>query len=169
MGNHFHLLLETPEPNLVRGMKWWLGVFSQGWNRRSDESLSELRRGWYLGEESFGEKLAGALKGSLPKKRASVSGAQVRAHDEEEAKRLVGLLLDKLGLPSGRVALAGRGKFQREKALICGVVRSRTSVSNGWLAERLSMGHVSSVTRALRRVKETNALGKEVKQLVLEI
>ena len=32
MGNHFHLLLETPEPNLVAGMKWMLGVFSQGWN-----------------------------------------------------------------------------------------------------------------------------------------
>jgi putative transposase len=34
MGNHFHVLLETPEPNLVTGMKWVLGVFSQGWNRR---------------------------------------------------------------------------------------------------------------------------------------
>lgn len=34
MGNHFHLLMETPEPNLVAGMKWMLGVFSQGWNRR---------------------------------------------------------------------------------------------------------------------------------------
>ena len=33
MGNHFHLLLETPQPNLVAGMKWLLGVFSQGWNR----------------------------------------------------------------------------------------------------------------------------------------
>lgn len=34
MGNHFHLLLETPEANLVSGMKWFMGVFSQGWNRR---------------------------------------------------------------------------------------------------------------------------------------
>jgi putative transposase len=34
MGNHFHLLVETPEPNLVAGMKWMLGVYSQGWNRR---------------------------------------------------------------------------------------------------------------------------------------
>lgn len=33
MGNHFHLLLETPQANLVAGMKWLLGVFSQGWNR----------------------------------------------------------------------------------------------------------------------------------------
>lgn len=33
MGNHFHLLIETPEANLVDGMKWLLGTYSQGWNR----------------------------------------------------------------------------------------------------------------------------------------
>ena len=33
-GNHFHLLIETPEPNLVAGMKWMPGVSSRGWNRR---------------------------------------------------------------------------------------------------------------------------------------
>ena len=27
MGNHYHLLLETPQPNLVAGMKWLMGVF----------------------------------------------------------------------------------------------------------------------------------------------
>jgi hypothetical protein len=32
MGNHFLLVLETPESNLVTGMKWMLGVCSQGWN-----------------------------------------------------------------------------------------------------------------------------------------
>lgn len=34
MGNHYHLLLETPKPNLVAGMKWFMGVYSQGWNFR---------------------------------------------------------------------------------------------------------------------------------------
>lgn len=33
MGNHFHLLLETPQANLVTGMKQLLATFSQGWNR----------------------------------------------------------------------------------------------------------------------------------------
>jgi|GEM_PF-2250290 len=27
MGNHYHLLLETPQPNLVVGMKWFVGVY----------------------------------------------------------------------------------------------------------------------------------------------
>lgn len=34
MGNHFHFLLETPQPNLVAGMKWFMGVHSQDWNRK---------------------------------------------------------------------------------------------------------------------------------------
>ena len=28
MGNHFHLVLETPQANLVAGMKWFLGHWS---------------------------------------------------------------------------------------------------------------------------------------------
>ena len=27
MGNYFHLVLETPPPNLVPGMKWFLGTY----------------------------------------------------------------------------------------------------------------------------------------------
>jgi REP element-mobilizing transposase RayT len=28
MRNHFHLVLETPQPNLVVGMKWLLGTYT---------------------------------------------------------------------------------------------------------------------------------------------
>ena len=34
MGNHYHLLLETPEPNLVAGMKWLQGTYTQRFNAR---------------------------------------------------------------------------------------------------------------------------------------
>ena len=40
MGNHFHLLLETPEANLVAGMKWFMGVVSQSMREGSH------RNGW---------------------------------------------------------------------------------------------------------------------------
>ena len=29
MGNHYHLLLETPEANLVAGMKWLQSTYTQ--------------------------------------------------------------------------------------------------------------------------------------------
>src|SRR2546429_638442 len=34
MGNHFHLVLETPQANLVAGMKWFLGTYTSRFNRR---------------------------------------------------------------------------------------------------------------------------------------
>ncbi len=34
MDNHFHLIIETPEPNLSRGMRQFNGVYTQRFNRR---------------------------------------------------------------------------------------------------------------------------------------
>ena len=34
MGNHFHLILETPKANLVAGMKWLLGTYTIRYNAR---------------------------------------------------------------------------------------------------------------------------------------
>ncbi len=34
MPNHFHLVVETPKPNLVVGMKWLLGTYTGRFNRR---------------------------------------------------------------------------------------------------------------------------------------
>ena len=34
MGNHDHLSVETPEPNLVAGMKWFQGTSTQRFSRR---------------------------------------------------------------------------------------------------------------------------------------
>ena len=34
MTNHFHLVIETPQPNLVAGIRWMLGTYTQRFNRR---------------------------------------------------------------------------------------------------------------------------------------
>lgn len=36
--DHAHLVIETPLPNLVSGMKWWLGTFTNRYNRRRGQS-----------------------------------------------------------------------------------------------------------------------------------
>lgn len=38
MKNHFHLVLETPKPTLVAGMKWLLAVYTQRFNARHQKS-----------------------------------------------------------------------------------------------------------------------------------
>jgi len=37
MGNHYHMLIETPEPNLVAGMRWLQGTYTQRFNARHGE------------------------------------------------------------------------------------------------------------------------------------
>ena len=270
MGNHFHLLLETPEPNLVTGMKWLMGVFSQGWNRRrlrrghvfqgrykavvvngeerdgyylrttadyihlnpvrsgwvggetgkrlreyawssfshyhgrkapdwlemervtrayelaegktgrlayaryletralsrkaamNDASLKELRRGWYLGEKGFAEKLLAEIREEivLKRKKGNLRGEAARSHDAVEAERLIFLSLKWLGLPAGAEELTGRGKWRDEKSVIAALVRERVGVKNSWVAERLAMGHEGNVTRAVRRTREEKPLQK---------
>jgi REP element-mobilizing transposase RayT len=34
MGNHYHLLIETPSPNLVDGMRWLQGTYTKRFNMR---------------------------------------------------------------------------------------------------------------------------------------
>lgn len=34
MGNHFHLVVETPRSNLSAGMQWFLGSYTQQFNRQ---------------------------------------------------------------------------------------------------------------------------------------
>jgi len=34
MPNHFHVVVETPQPNLVSGMKWLLGTYTSRFNQR---------------------------------------------------------------------------------------------------------------------------------------
>ena len=34
MGNHFHLVVETPQGNLSAGMQWFLGTYTSRFNRR---------------------------------------------------------------------------------------------------------------------------------------
>ena len=42
MSNHYHLLTETPEPNLVAGMQWFQGTYTQRFNAR--HRLGEEKR-----------------------------------------------------------------------------------------------------------------------------
>ncbi|GAA5484545.1 transposase [Haloferula sargassicola] len=277
MGNHFHLLLETPEPNLVAGMKWFMGVYSQWWNIRrkrrghvfqgrykavvvsgegkgryirivadyihlnpvrsgwvggttgrkvvgwrwsslpqyagrkgcawvetgrvlrafeleeggrgrrsyvgyiekrgkdragtlSDESLKELRRGWCLGEPEFRDRVIEGLGAAIRRARGkgSVAGSEVRAHDEAEAERMVKQALGRLGVEDSESGLAGWGRLTTEKALVAYLVRTRTGVSNAWVAERLSMGHPGGVSRAVRKMKESRSLIRRAEGLLME-
>ena len=254
MGNHFHLLVETPEPNLVTGMKTLLGGFSQAWNRRrkrmghvfqgryksvpvsgeecdawyfrivadyihlnparaglaggnrgplaiyrwssvtsyaggktppwqvhdralrafelardgrgrrayvawlearaaeggkiTPEATKALRQGWHLGPESFRDRLLALLDGAKKiRLKGSQAGGPLREHGAAEAERLLLKALPALQLPSTTKELALFRKSDPRKASVAILLRKRTAVASGWIAERLAMGHASTVSR----------------------
>lgn len=276
MGNHFHLLLETPEPNLVVGMKWLLGTFSQGWNRArgrhghvfqgrykavpvqgsgsgshyfrivadyihlnparaglagggagrlaayrwsslasyakvagpewletgrvlkafqlatdarggrayadwlearasnpggaiDEKAQAALRRGWYLGRESFRDRLlemmAGAKAGAARPRRFARSPGAERDHGEREAERLLKEAARELGLPVENTALAALSKSDARKAVIAALLRKRTTVDAAWVAMRLETGHPGSLSRLVKRVGEDRKLARQIEHL----
>ncbi|MGE9271544.1 MAG: hypothetical protein ACQKBU_12135, partial [Verrucomicrobiales bacterium] len=59
--NHFHLLLETPQPNLVVGMKWLMGVYCprsapamRSGIRSSANWIKFALRAWHSGPQRLG-------------------------------------------------------------------------------------------------------------------
>ncbi len=239
MGNHYHLLLETPEANLVAGMKWLQGTYTQrynsrhkvfghlfqgrykallvdgagnylavvstyihlnparakliaigtepltrhGWssypayvetsvqrpkwlvtervlgslglgpeNQKGYEAYLEgrvlelrlktgrealavewkaIRRGWYLGSESFGERILDRVKGASSKGRtSSLSGETKRQH-----------------------GVAGQAKATPEKQALAWWLCQHTTVTRRWVSQRVAMGDESRVTKAIRYLK----------------
>ena len=259
MGNYYHLLVETPEGNLVAGMKWLQGTYTQRCNRRHavighlfqgrykavvidgsspgylevvgtyihlnparagliqvgrealkryrwssypsylaskgppwlrrervmaglglkveegkryeaylesrvlelglkagrqelEEKWKGLRRGWYLGEAVFFEKLKGRLGALLAgKQRESHSGGARRAHGEAAAEGLLAVGLAALGL--GAKELRDLPKSAAEKTVLAWWLRERTTVTLRWVSQALEMGHYPRVTQAVSRMR----------------
>ena len=273
MPNHYHLQLETPEPNLVAGMKWFQGTYTQRFHTRNktyghlfqgrykaipvsgdgdyfstlatyihlnpararfpavlkgglaaypwssyplymggsrpawlqvervldalgysdtsrgrrgyreylagrvSETLDEekagqaspdweeFRRGWYLGDEEFRQFIERRMK-TLPGRRESYSGDDVRRHDEQEAERLLAEGLRELGLQLEE--LRDRKNTDSDKCLIAWLIRRRTSVSNGWICERLAMGRVDCFARYPSSVEQSTDARIRKKRKLLE-
>ncbi len=258
MPNHYHLLIETPEPNLTAGMRVLMGAFSQGWNSRhlrrghvfqgrykaipvsgdrakdasylkvvadyihlnparaglaggrkgklveypwsslkhyakgrlapwleidrvldgfqldrgprgrrayvdwlearsanpkgviDTAATAALRRGWYLGEDAFRDKLL-KLVGNAKRrihKSGHHSGGALLAHDEQAAEHLITRTTAVLGLAADTDWTLLR-KNHREKLIVAAVVKRNTGMKNQWLSDRLHLGHVAGMCRNL--------------------
>lgn len=278
MSNHYHLLLETPQANLVAGMKWLQGTYTQRFNRRhgqcghlfqgrykalvvqsgmghyfvvvstyvhlnparaglldlqrgrladyawssypgylrperrqpwlcvdralnaldlrddrsgrqeygrfmeeqvtriasrddhleTDQDWSRIRRGWCLGSESFADSLLDRLEGiRSAQSPGSLSGSAIEEHDERQAQRLWEAGMARLGLSPERLRALAKGA--PEKRVLAWYIRSRTTVSNAWLAEYLNCGHPANISGYIRSVEDgRNPRLKELKALLLK-
>jgi hypothetical protein len=123
----------------------------------SPEAMAALRRGWYLGDESFRDRLLGMLEKSsgVLKKKGSHSPDAVQSHGETEAGEITRagerLFEIKSGEHEGEPKLR---KGDARKVAIAILLKRRTNVGNQWIAERLEMGHNQSVGRLVKQGNE---------------
>lgn len=107
-----------------------------------------LQRGWYLGSESFRDRLLDRADGLVRgRKRASYRGEGLSAHDERQAARHLDAGLTRLGLTIEK-AVALKKTDPRKQALAW-LIKTRTVVRDEWLVARLEMGHRSNISRAV--------------------
>ena len=121
-----------------------------------DGRMSHLRRGWYWGSQAFGEKLLALVSkanASAPKGRSYRGASAQKAHDEKTAEQIVRERLIEVALrESDLEALPGNDP---RKVQIARAVRAQTTVSMGWIAERLRMRSAANVSQILKRTRAT--------------
>jgi putative transposase len=117
----------------------------------ADARGSHLRRGWYWGSEAFARKALEQAKTLLEsRKNPTYRVAQMNhSHDEQAARELVaeGLRMHNLS-EEDLAALPGSDP---RKVAIARVVRGKTSVRLGWIADALKMKSAANVSQQLRR------------------
>ncbi len=118
-----------------------------------DLRMSHLRRGWYWGCQAFAERILALGEAAVrrPQGRAYRSAGARRTFDQAQAERWLGEGLKSAGLRKDQLATL-KGSDPRKVAL-ARCLWENTSVSQGWLADRLMMGSAANVSQQIRRRK----------------
>ena len=146
----------------------WLEILAnQDGGRLPDAAMQALRKGWYLGEDTFRDKLLALIeKGAKSlKAKGSHSGPALQKHDESAAEDIVQTGLRCWQMPDGKELRESLRKGDPRKVAMAMLIKRHTSASNIWIAERLGMGHDRSVSRLIKRGKDDDTIQKQCKAL----
>jgi len=134
---------------------WFEARAAQKGGKIDPVAQEALRRGWYLGEDSFRNgmlALVEKVKGIKPRERRKAAGME-KDFGERDAEQMIQKCGAELGLPTQAREWGSLRKGDERKALMAALLRGRTAVSTEWIAKRLSMGHPGSVSRQVGIVK----------------
>ena len=132
-----------------------------------EEAMLAIRRGWYLGKDTFKDKLLKMLE-RPPARRAGGTRRAAgihRDHGEKEARRILREGIRHLGLPPGLAELSRLKKSDGRKTQLAILLRTHTSMSNDWIAERLVMGHPGSVSWTVSAGRADKTMTKTIRNL----
>jgi REP element-mobilizing transposase RayT len=123
--------------------------------RQESEATADyqpIRAGWYLGSEEFRQELLAAAAKQIGR---SHYGAERFESSQERANRMVAQELKRLGWDESK--LASRRKGDKRKVALARRLRTETTMTLAWVAERLQMGSWSYVSNLLRTTKSANS------------
>lgn len=146
----------------------WLEARAEEGGKIGEKAQAAMKRGWYLGEDTFKDQLLDLMEKRNAGKRTRPrrgTAESWRDHGERDAEDLISRYAPELGLPGARKELAALRKGDERKALLAALLVRKTTVSREWLGKRLEMGHPGSVSRMLGAVKRNRKLGKRLNEL----
>jgi putative transposase len=112
--------------------------------RGAKENFAKIRRGWCFGDAKFRrESLAMASTSGRPDLPAEIR----REAEAQKAERIIAEEMARLEWPEKHLAQSRKGA--REKVNLAFRLRRETTVSVGWIAERLRMGARTYATNLL--------------------
>ncbi len=138
--------------------------------KETELSAQRLSRGWCLGSKAFRDEAKQALEArGIGLDLARYSGLAPQEIEVEKAaaweERLAALAraakIDVGSLPPRKSA--------REKVLLAAAMKQMTSVSNGWLGERLQIGKPATVSQFVRRWSEDPKQKRQLQELVSRV
>jgi REP element-mobilizing transposase RayT len=185
MANHFHLVIETPNANLVADTtprpSWLrvdrlLGEWGIPWDRPGagqrfaaviearrqaelEEEFKPVRRGWCVGSEQFRQEMLRYIEEQRGKWHYGEEFFEAAA---SKAERLI-----REALQAESVARWRKG--DPFKIRLAARLRSETTVTVGWIAQRLSMGSRGHLAHLLHLYDETQAASPSSNQTRLQI
>ena len=119
--------------------------------RRSQETGQEwkgLRRGWYYGDAAFRQQLLEQVQGQAGENHY---GQERQESAEQQAECIVKEEIMSLGWNDEQLAQLRKGDL--DKVRIARRLRTETTVSLKWIAQRLQMGTWTHVTNRLYHVR----------------
>ena len=112
----------------------------------NDPNAERIRRGWSFGAQDFIARLLDRILGSVSEHHQARERSET---DEQKAEAMVSARLKNLGW--GKAELAARRKSDPKKIAVARALRSQTTMSLKWIAQRLEMGSWTHVSNLLRQ------------------
>ena len=110
--------------------------------------MKAIRGGWYLGKESFKDRLLRQMDkaGARIRDRGNLASAALLAHDEKEAERIIRIVGAEMELPESAAELEVLKKGDPRRVMCVAIKKRRTSATSDWLASRLRKGHSATMS-----------------------